>query len=83
MVSLSGMVVREVGMKRIAKGCVILSVLLLLVQTLGFAADKGIFSVTPKLKNGAKWRLGYYQGGDYPDYQASLTATVRALMDLG
>lgn len=70
-------------MKRITKGCVILSVLLLLVQTLGFAADKGNFSVTPKLKNGAKWRLGYYQGGDYPDYQASLTATVRALMDLG
>ncbi len=70
-------------MKRITRSFATLPVLLLLVQPLGFAADKGDFSVAPKLKNGAKWRLGYYQGGDYPDYQASLTATARALMDLG
>lgn len=70
-------------MKRFLKSLVLLPLLLFLVQTLGFAADKGDFNVTPKMKNGAKWRLGYYQGGDYPDYQASLVATARALMDLG
>ncbi len=70
-------------MKRFVEVFVFLSVLVFLLQTLGLAADKSEFSVAPKTKSGAKYRLGYYQGGDYPDYQASLMATVRALMDLG
>lgn len=32
---------------------------------------------------GKKWRVGYYEGGEYVDYQHELLATVRALMDSG
>lgn len=70
-------------MKSFGKVVVLLVGLLVLVPALGFAADKGDFSVAPKAKEGGKWRLGYYQGGDYPDYLASLLATVKAFMDLG
>lgn len=70
-------------MRGFGKTLILLPVVLLLGCTLGFASDRGDFSVAPKAKNSAKWRLGYYQGGDYPDYQASLMATARALMDLG
>lgn len=70
-------------MTRFGKAMVLLVGLLVLVPALGFAADKGDFSVAPKAGEGGKWRLAYFQGGDYPDYLASLLATVRSLMDLG
>jgi len=47
------------------------------------AADKGSFATTPIKKNGQKWRIGYYEAGEYIDYPAILSATVRGLMDLG
>ena len=70
-------------MKRFSKAVVLLVASLFLVQTFAFAADQENVSVAPKAKNGAKWRIGYNQGGEYPDYRASLLATARALMDLG
>ncbi|MCP4491692.1 MAG: ABC transporter substrate-binding protein [Gammaproteobacteria bacterium] len=33
--------------------------------------------------NGAKWRIGYYEGGEYIDYQKVLTETIKGLMQLG
>ncbi len=47
------------------------------------AADRGQFSTEPKTDQGRKWRLGYYEGGEYADYQKNLISTVRGLMELG
>lgn len=47
------------------------------------ATDKGDFSTEPKTNNGEKWRVGYYEGGEYTDYQQSLLAMIEALMELG
>lgn len=48
-----------------------------------FAADKDFFSTEPTTNNGKKWRIGYYEGGEYLNYQQVLTATIRGLMKLG
>lgn len=41
-------------------------------------------SVAPAPKpGGEKWRLGYYEGGQYPDYEVILKATIRGLISLG
>ncbi|AZZ92258.1 ABC transporter substrate-binding protein [Hahella sp. KA22] len=45
------------------------------------AASK--FSMEPTTNNGQRWRIGYYEGGEYPDYQRELIVTVRSLMDMG
>jgi ABC-type uncharacterized transport system substrate-binding protein len=47
------------------------------------AQDKGNFSVTPKTNHEKKWRVGYYEGGEYLDYQQVFMATVKELMALG
>jgi ABC-type uncharacterized transport system substrate-binding protein len=47
------------------------------------AADKGVFSTAPISKNGKKWRIAYYEGGEYIDYQVILLATIKELMQLG
>ena len=40
--------------------------------------------ITPRHPSrGGKWRIGYYEGGAYTDYQKTLLATVRGLMELG
>ncbi len=47
------------------------------------AADAAEFSTQPVTNGGKKWRIGYYEGGDYLQYQMTLMATVRGLMKLG
>jgi ABC-type uncharacterized transport system substrate-binding protein len=47
------------------------------------AADKKIFSMEPTTNHGKKWRIAYYEGGPYIDYQQIFTETVRGLMHLG
>ena len=47
------------------------------------AADKDNFSTTPKTKDGKKWRIGYYEGGEYIDYQKIFTETIKGLMKIG
>ncbi|MEH6577334.1 MAG: ABC transporter substrate binding protein [Amphritea sp.] len=39
--------------------------------------------ILPQTKDGAKWRLAYYQGGEYVDYHQYLVAAVRGFMALG
>lgn len=39
--------------------------------------------VTPTPNDGRKWRIGYYEGGQYPDYEVILKAIVRGLVGLG
>jgi ABC-type uncharacterized transport system substrate-binding protein len=48
-----------------------------------FASDKGDLSTAPALNKGQKWRLGYYEAGEYSDYPVTLSAMIRGLMDLG
>lgn len=47
------------------------------------AADKGVFSTKPKTNGGKKWRIAYYEGGPYIDYQLIFAETVKALMEMG
>ncbi len=55
----------------------------LLGCALALAADKGDFSTAPVTHNGKKWRIGYFEGGDYINYQLNFLGIIRALMDMG
>ncbi|MCP5150207.1 MAG: ABC transporter substrate-binding protein [Ectothiorhodospiraceae bacterium] len=46
-------------------------------------ASKAEFSTTPRAKDGARWRIAYYEGGAHDNYYDYLAATVRGLMELG
>ena len=70
-------------MRTIKKIIIFLVVCIFATSSAGFAADKGIFKTTPKLNDGKKWRVGYYEGGEYIDYQVIFAATIRGLMQLG
>jgi len=56
---------------------------LLFVGVQAFGAGDNQFSISPKTNNGAKWRIGYYEGGSYEAYYKRLAATVEGLMELG
>ena len=47
------------------------------------AADLADFSTTPRTNNGKKWRIGYYEGGEYIDYQKIFAETIKGMMALG
>lgn len=68
-------------MKLIIKFLVCIS--LLLVFPGASFADEAQFKVEPATNKGEKWRIGYYEGGAYINYQKQLTETVRGLMQLG
>ncbi|HDQ39826.1 MAG TPA: hypothetical protein ENN39_02190 [Desulfonatronum sp.] len=38
---------------------------------------------TPRDNDGRKWRIGYLEGGSFPDYEVIFLKTVAGLMDLG
>lgn len=44
---------------------------------------KDFFSMKPTTNQGKKWRVAYYEGGPYVDYQQVLSETIRGLMKLG
>lgn len=70
-------------MGAVKKITIFLVVCIFAIGTAGFAADKGSFKTTPKLNDGKKWRIGYYEGGPYIDYQLIFAETVKALMKSG
>lgn len=47
------------------------------------AAGQRDVSTAPKTDNGKKWRIGYYEGGEYVDYQKIFAETINGLMKLG
>ncbi len=47
------------------------------------SADIPNFATTPGTNGGAKWRIGYYEGGPYIDYQKIFSETIVGLMKLG
>nr|WP_319493255.1 ABC transporter substrate binding protein [uncultured Desulfobacter sp.] len=46
-------------------------------------SNRLIFSTKPTLNHGKKWRIGYYEGGEYYNYKGWFIATVAGLMELG
>jgi ABC-type uncharacterized transport system substrate-binding protein len=70
-------------MKDLKKMFVLVFMMIFLLQIPAIAADKKQFSTSPHTNNGKKWRIGYYEGGEYIDYQVIFTATIRGLMKLG
>lgn len=48
-----------------------------------FAGERNIFSMDPTTNHGKKWRIAYYEGGPFTDYQQVFTETVHGLMKLG
>lgn len=47
------------------------------------ASEPDHFSTDPVPRDGAKWRIGYYEGGPYGNYQESFIAIVNGLAELG
>jgi ABC-type uncharacterized transport system substrate-binding protein len=70
-------------MKKLFKLFVLALICVSLSAVTGLAEDKGKFSTHPKTNDGKKWRVGYYEGGEYINYQQVLTATVNHLMTMG
>jgi len=54
--------------------------LITFTASLGLAGQGG---TAPTANKGAKWRLGYLEGGPYTNYQGSLQSMVQTLMDMG
>ena len=71
-------------MTRLVKVFIILFFgLVLLVHVSALATDNKDFSTDPKTNNGKKWRIGYYEGGEYFEYQRNFIMLVKELMELG
>ncbi len=49
----------------------------------GFAKPGDKYPTTPVTNHGKKWRIGYYEGGQYPNYQIILKDIILGLQDLG
>ncbi len=47
------------------------------------SAEDDAAMTTPRMNNGKRWRIAYYEGGEYINYQMVLAATIRGLMKLG
>ena len=63
--------------------CLLLTAMLI-VPTPSVAAEENVdFPTTPLDHQGKKWRIGYLEGGNYPDYEVILKSTVRGLINLG
>ncbi|WP_299980975.1 ABC transporter substrate binding protein [Desulfobacula sp.] len=69
------------------KGCNRISAIVFLFIFLIFssvlAADKMDLSIKPQKNNHLKWRIGYYEGGEFLHYQLNFMATVKGLMTYG
>lgn len=70
-------------MKLKSKLQLIVCVSLFLIWPGAGVASEQLFKVDPVTNNGEKWRVGYYEGGAYINYQQQLTETVKGLMQLG
>ncbi|WP_428033259.1 ABC transporter substrate-binding protein [Amphritea sp.] len=64
-------------------GLVLLCLLIMPATQAGVPADKDVFSTAPVTNNGERWRVGYFEGGEYIDYQKIFIETIKGLMQLG
>lgn len=58
-------------------------VIIIALAGISYAGNFKKFSTSYQTNNGKKWKIGYFQGGDYVNYQSYLSSTIRGLMDLG
>ena len=70
-------------MKKIATILIVLMIALGVSLSSVEATEKTTFSMQPMLNKGQKWRVAYYEGGEYIDYQQIFTETIKGLMNLG
>ena len=70
-------------MKVLKQLLIIFSMLVFMAHISALAADVAEFSTSPRTNNGKKWRIGYYEGGEYIDYQKIFAETIKGLMELG
>ena len=70
-------------MKKVATIIASLMIAVAVSFTTAGATGKATFGMEPMLKNGQKWRIAYYEGGEYIDYQQIFTETIKGLMNLG
>ena len=65
-----------------ARAC-LLAVLAMFTLFPGLCGGREDCPTTPKTKDGARSRVGYYEGGPYVNYPANLREIARGLMELG
>lgn len=70
-------------MKKLLLHLIVLLIFIYALSGIAMAADKAVFSIDPIKNNGKKWRIGYYEGGEYYDYKGVFVATIQGLMDIG
>ena len=70
-------------MKTSAKLVALIIVSVFIFCGAAMAADRGDFSTKPVTNEGKKWRIGYYEGGEYYDYKGVFVATLKGMMNLG
>jgi len=63
--------------------CVLVGVFFLGVMPALAEITDDRFSTEPVLNDGKRWRIGYYEGGEYIEYQKLLVETIKGLMRLG
>ncbi len=69
---------------RQSKGvCCVVAAVLIWITAVGTAAGKDNFSTKPVTHNGKKWRIAYFEGGEYINYQLNTLGIIRGLMKLG
>ena len=61
----------------------VIIILVAMLLSLPFQADVGHGKTDPVLNNGKKWRIAYYDGGPYSNYQLTLISTIQGLVKLG
>ncbi|MBF0102000.1 MAG: ABC transporter substrate-binding protein [Desulfobacterales bacterium] len=62
----------------------VIFLILFSISNVCLSSEPTNFSTNPiKKNNSTKWRIGYLDAGPYPDYQGSVIATVKGLMELG
>jgi len=71
-------------MKRIVAIIISMVFIIFILPSVVPAASKNNnYPITPKTKNGAKWRIGYCEGGSYTNYPKNLRTLISAFSDIG
>ena len=70
-------------MHKLKKICAIIFLLVIWVSTSVASQTKADFATVPKKNNKSKWKIAYYEGGEYLNYQLVFIATIEQLMALG
>lgn len=71
-------------MKTLKNGSILLvAVFFFISAAVAFASSNNNFSTKPTTNNGKKWKIGYFEGGEYFNYQQNILGIIIGLMDLG